>query len=221
MTMWPTICIDNFYSDPDKVRDFALSLEFTSSENGLWPGKRTKDLFDIDQKFMSKFCHKLMSHYFDLESSSVRWKINSQFQLIEPYDIVNNSIKNTGWIHYDDAIFGGLIYLNKTPNLSSGTSLYNIIDHKKYDKTQQAKHEFYLKGDYENYENLISEHNSNFVETINFSNQYNRLIGFDSSIPHKANNFVIDNEPRLSQVFFIQDLESNRPKISDAYNTIL
>jgi hypothetical protein len=221
MTKWPTTCIDNFYTDPDKVREFALGLDYSPAENGFWPGKRTKELFEIDQEFMTKFCHKLMSYYFDLEATNVRWKISSQFQLIEPYDSINDSIKNTGWIHYDDALFGGLIYLNKNPNLSSGTSLYNIIDYEKYDKAQKAKHEFYLKGDYENYENLISEHNNNFIETIKFSNQYNRLIGFDSSIPHKADNFVIDNEPRLTQVFFVQDLESSRPRTSDTYNAIL
>lgn len=221
MTAWPTICADNFYNDPDKVREFALSLDYAPSKDGSWPGKRTSELVEIDDKFMAKFCHKLISYFFDLESTQIRWKISSQFQLIEPYDNNKDSIKNSGWIHYDNALFGGLIYLNKNPNPLSGTSLYKAIDPNKYDTTQAAKHEFYLTGDYKNYEKLLANHNKNYIETVKFTNQYNRLIGFDSSIPHRADSFVIDDEPRLTQVFFVTDLESNRPKISDVYNTVL
>ena len=61
------------------------------------------------------------------------------------------------------------------------------------------------------------EQDSNFVETIRFSNRYNRMISFDSAVPHRADNFVINNEPRLTQIFFVEDIESNRPRASDLY----
>ena len=221
MTAWPTICVDNFYDDPDKVREFALGLDYAPAEDGRWPGKRSKEILEIDEEFMLKFGHKLMSHYFDLEATEVRWKISSQFQLIEPYDNDINSPKNIGWIHYDDAVLGGLIYLNKEPNPNSGTSLYAVIDSAKYGKDQIAKEKFYLKGNDENYEKLLNEHNENFIETVKFSNQYNRLISFDSTLPHGANNFTISNESRLTQVFFVHDVKSTRPKTSDMYSTIL
>ena len=221
MAAWPTICVDNFYDDPDKVRDFALGLDYTPSEDGRWPGKRSKEILEIDEEFMSKFCHKLMSHYFDLQSTQLRWKISSQFQLIEPYDKDIGSIKNTGWIHYDSAVLGGLIYLNKDTNRGSGTSLYEAIDPSKYDKDQIAKHKFYREGNAEDYETLLNKHNENFVETVKFSNRYNRLIGFDSAVPHRADNFTVNNEPRLTQVFFVQDIESTRPKVSDMFSTVL
>ena len=59
-----------------------------------------------------------------------------------------------------------------------------------------------------NYDSLILEHNSSFVETIKFNNLYNRLICFDSTQAHGVNSFHTSVEPRLTQVFFVFELES-------------
>jgi hypothetical protein len=221
MLPFPTMCIDNFYLEPDKVREFALAQEFTASPTGQWPGKRTKDIFLLDPEFMSKFCHKIFSYYFDLQYSKLRWKVTSSFQLIDAYDTDVSSSKNKGWIHYDDALFGGIIYLNKSPNINSGTSLYEIIDPSKYDKEHRAKHFFYLNQTYnKNYETEMTQQDSNFIETVRFSNRYNRMISFDSGVPHRADNFSMDSEPRLTQVFFVEEIESNRPRSAELISTV-
>ena len=46
MNFFPS-CVDNFFEDPDKIREFALSLNF--NEDGDYPGYRTKELAKIDQ----------------------------------------------------------------------------------------------------------------------------------------------------------------------------
>ena len=47
--MIPTSCIDNFYDDPDSIRDFALSLDYHyPNEEEFYPGMRTKCLSEID-----------------------------------------------------------------------------------------------------------------------------------------------------------------------------
>ena len=56
---FPTLCVDDFYINPEKVRDFALSLEYSKPE-GIYPGERTKYLHEIDKKFFHQFCEKLL-----------------------------------------------------------------------------------------------------------------------------------------------------------------
>ena len=125
MIHFPATCVDNFYSNPDKIREWALSLDYHPATNGEWPGKRSDKLHRVDPVFFELFCKKLFSIYFDVERNDINWIVHSQFQLIEPFDQDYNSIKNTGWVHYDDnAVFGGLIYL--TPNIdpNCGTSIF-------------------------------------------------------------------------------------------------
>ena len=40
----PTTIVDNFFEDPMKVRDYALSQDFFSDTERSWPGKRTSPL---------------------------------------------------------------------------------------------------------------------------------------------------------------------------------
>src|SRR6056300_18837 len=114
MKNFPSLCIDNFYNDPDSIRNFALSQEYQANPEGKWPGKRTIDISLIDSNFAQEFNKKIFSIYFDIFKTTISYKISSFFQKIEPYDDDPNSIKNSGWIHFDDAIFAGIIYLNKS-----------------------------------------------------------------------------------------------------------
>ena len=38
------ICMDNFFSNPDLIRKYALSLEYHRSKDGSWPGERSNTL---------------------------------------------------------------------------------------------------------------------------------------------------------------------------------
>ena len=61
----PITCVDNFYSDPDKIRNLALGLEFEPAEKRFnFPGERTAHLFDVDKDFFDQFCEKLFSLFF-------------------------------------------------------------------------------------------------------------------------------------------------------------
>ena len=72
MLHFPAVCVDNFYSDPDRVREWALSLEYKPPPAGQWPGKRSEKLHILDSKFFNDFCCKIFSLYFDLEKIDVR-----------------------------------------------------------------------------------------------------------------------------------------------------
>jgi len=208
MIHFPAICVDNFYSDPDQVRNWALSLEYKTSPGGQWPGKRTEKLHLIDQKFFNDFCCKIFSLYFDLSITDLDYVVHTQFQLITPYDTDPTSPKNSGWIHYDvDNIFGGIVYLTPDINLNCGTSVFRQ-DRESIEKNHKtAKQTFYNTGRFAAYDKCINDHNSCFTETINYKNIYNRMVSFDCETAHKANSFYSE-VPRLTQVFFVDKCES-------------
>lgn len=209
MKFFPATCIDNFYSDALSVRNFALSCDFTQDENGEWPGKRTKDLHLIDEYFFNEFCKKIFSIYYDFRHTKINWVVSTQFQLIEKMHEDKNSLKNTGWVHLDDrTLFAGIIYLNPDIDENSGTSIYSIKDSTRLEKST-AKLDFFRDRIDDNYDEKLLKHNSCFEETIRFQNKFNRLVMFDGNCYHKANNFYSSTSPRLTQTFFVLNVNSN------------
>jgi hypothetical protein len=210
MEYFPAICVDDFYEDPDYVREFALAQKFHKNHNGHWPGMRTDGLHNIDDKFFNYFCNKLFSLYFDLNTTNIKWNVETAFQIIPKLHSDKSSAKNTGWIHTDDGyIFAGIIYLNPNPNPDAGTSLYKLINPNNIDSSS-AKIDLYKNNIDTDYDNSINKHNQSFQETARFNNVYNRLISFDSTVYHGANSFYSESENRLTQVFFVKQITSNQ-----------
>ena len=207
----PALCIDDFYSDPDKIREFALKQNYFTPLEGNYPGKRTKHLDELDRNIFNQFCNKLLSVFFDLSTSSVNYEIDTSFQLIPSVDPNPMSPKNMGWVHYDEnVVFAGVIFLTPEIDLNCGTSIFKLVDSTKLDLSN-AKKDFYKNGIDSNYDNCIQQHNSAYVETIRFNNVYNRLIAFDSSSAHGVNSYYSNTDPRLTQVFFVTKVDTKTP----------
>jgi hypothetical protein len=205
MKQFPILCLDDFYDDPDQIREWALSLDFDQVDDGKYPGKRTKSIHEINPEFFENFCNKLFSVYYDF-NVPVSYEVDTSFQLIESYSDDPNSMKNKGWVHLDtDTIAAGIIYLNKETNSKTGTSIFDLIGH--YDKDQLKRKELYRDGIDNLYDEHMQNHLEQYRETIRFSSKYNRLISFDGLNHHAANSFY-GKEPRLTQVFFINKLET-------------
>jgi hypothetical protein len=216
MKLFPTYCVDNFYQDPNAIRTFALSQQYFTNESGRYPGKRTKPLHLLDENFFQSFCQKLFSVLFDANTiQNLNWVVSTEFHIIENMSSDKNSIKNKGWIHYDDgsSILAGVIYLNPEPNLDAGTSIFKCIDEsvlKNYHENGpwvETKKKFYLEKIDNNYERALTENNNAFVETSRFQNVFNRLVLYDSDLAHGFNTCYSDNDPRLTQVIFVKSLE--------------
>lgn len=211
----PSICIDDFYENPDDVRDFALSLDYRPSD-GFRPGKTSTFLYKANRKFYDDFCNKLVSIFFDYESSRVDWEIDTFFQLTDSLDQKKNSPLNIPWVHADGNEIAGLIYLTKNPTKNTGTSIYKCNDINKFNKIWERykiqqkcpRLEFFKNNITENYEQEVNENNSCFEETISFKNVYNRLIAYDGNSWHGAQNYYAEKEPRLTQVFFVKKLQT-------------
>jgi hypothetical protein len=218
MNKIPFTCVDNFYSNPDAVREFALSLPYDNEDNkiGFYPGVRTNSLSDIDSDFFNQFLMRFSSVFYNLDDlMKMRLGVYTTFHKIYPYDI-KDSIKNMGWVHTDSPyVISGIIYLNKNPGKNTGTSLYRKKDDsdfdKEYEKSSYAKRDLYStdKRDIseEEYKNCLEKNNSMFEETLKVENVYNRMIAFDSDVWHSINSMAVDDEFRLTQVFFVSSLD--------------
>ena len=225
MKLFPAACIDNFYDNPDDVRNLALSLPFDHELNGtgIWSGEQTRPLNELCPEFFSQFSEKFFSLYYDFVSSGrVEWIIDSRFYKVYPFDNDPSNIKNVGWVHSDhNAILAGIIYLNKTETSDNGTALYDIKPNQGYENKikllEIQQHELFKnsKGvlpkdfDEDSYKRAVLENNNMFVETARFANKYNRLVTYDGTQYHAATNTYIPNEPfRLAQVIFVRSLRA-------------
>lgn len=210
---YPITCVDNFYTRPDEVREFALSLDY-EKESVSYPGKRTKHLHLINPDFFDVFCRKFMSLFHDFEANqNVTWEIDTQFQIIEPDEI--HTI-NEGWIHRDPGILSGVIYLTPDIPLDYGTSFYRPKKEYRYAKIINCDHkdEYYfsqnknLNVDF--YQQKLRENNDRFEQVAKFSNIYNRLITFSGGYYHKEDKLYTKNtSPRLTQFFCVRKVGSS------------
>jgi len=209
---FPTICVDNFFNDPETVRNFALSLDYQKSSTGKWPGSRTKSLDQISHDYFQSFCEKIFLLNYDLKRyDNLQWSVETYFQLIQPLEYGKI---NTGWIHKDHNLFAGIVYLSPNIDVNCGTSIFRSKNKFSRPINIKEKNEMYLNFNQDNldfYQNKLQENNSLFEETIRFNNIYNRLLAYDGSQYHGVNNFYnTENlEPRLTQVFFVKSLSAD------------
>jgi len=200
MLNFPLTVVDNFFENPDKIVDFALSCDYKKHEPGDWPGKRSEALHELNPELFNLCGSKLISLFYP--NFDLTWHMASMFQ------VVDNSYSD-GWVHRDENLITGIVYLNKNENLKSGTSIYRIKKDKVFAKPMHfdKKRENYknLEGNVDKYR---EENNSQYEETINVSNVYNRLICFDSHLLHAAQNFSDNIEPRLTLVMFVNSISN-------------
>lgn len=204
MRKFPITIIDDFYENPEIVREFALSQKFYPS-TGQYPGSRTDLLSNINQNFFNSFCKKVTSLFYDLDNTKLQWNVETTFQKIGRLSKEKESKFNEGWIHYDPHVFSGIIYLSEN---SVGTNIYDPIDPNDVDYEQYQRDIFYSgnKISEEEYANGIIENNSKFKESIRIDGKFNRLVLFEGGVWHGVPSFYCQGQERLTQVFFFHKL---------------
>ena len=217
------VSVDNFFDNPDKIVRYAKSLSKEPDPDGRWPGKRTEMLWKIDDELNCALLLKIMSCYYDLSYQDVSWESSElYFQEIPTFSKNKNDVKNKGWIHIDDDTkfeVAGLIYLTPDIDPDSGTSLFKVKPHKEYmtHDRQVAKYLLYKNTNSSNnkeefdeayFIKKYKEHEECFIEKTRFANIYNRMVMYDTSEFHRANNFYNGDgkDARLTLVFFIGGL---------------
>jgi hypothetical protein len=203
---FPITCVDNFLENPDSLRKYALSLEY-SQQPGNYPGYRSECLHKLDVNLYFLLCAKILSLFYPLKSKP-SFSAKMQFQKIIPYNVPEKL--NTGWIHKDSGTFlAGVIYLNKNPIPSSGTTIFRpLVDEIKYDNFNQTRNKLYADENIDvNF--CLSEkekYESQFEATLEVKNLYNRMICYPGNYYHTASGFYAKDEPRLSLAFFFHEL---------------
>jgi len=201
---------DNFFENPDKVKDYGLSLDFSLGKDGLghdghFPGTRTKCLSTLNYDLFNSINLKVLSLFFNTVDSSINYKGNLFFQKVDTkYDF--------GWVHQDPNLYTFIVYLSKNANINEGTSLYQVKDPVNFNskKNVDKKHESFKDSKkVKSFNKFKLEHNDQYTETLRVGNLYNRLFVFNGFDTHAATSFCsLESEPRLTLIGFIHSVDN-------------
>ena len=174
------IVIDDFYSNPDGVREFALQQEFKQREN--YPGPRTVSFLNDSTK------ETLQHILYNSAGRITEW--NDKDGLTGSFEM--EMAKDRSWIHTDHFnTWAGVLYLTPNAPVDGGTAFYR---HKKTG-AERAK-------DLSSYE---TQDMTKWEVTDIVANRYNRLVLYHSDLFHNSLNYF-GNTPetaRLFQLFFL------------------
>jgi hypothetical protein len=182
--------IDNFYSDVDKVREFALQQEYPVSGN--YPGRRTKSFLNDSMKEV------IESVVFPFYGNVINW---SEDSYTGSYQYTTS--RDRSWIHADQTTkWAGVCYLTPNAPLSSGTGLFKHIP---TGLTMAPKNP---DGSYNH--KLLSEINKDSQDMTKWelvdriANVYNRLVLYRGDHFHISLDYFGQdiNDGRLFQTFF-------------------
>jgi hypothetical protein len=179
--------VDNFYENPDQVREFALKQEYVEGGFGRgFIGRRTEQQFlfpGLKERFEEIMGRKIT----EWESHGM----NGRFQIAwagEPLVY-----------HCDSQQWGGMLYLTPDAPYSCGTTLYAH-------KTTRAR-TYYDEGWDVAWKDIPGDPHldgTHFEAVDVLGNVYNRLVIFDASAIHSASQYfgTVKDNARLWQMFF-------------------
>ena len=182
--------IDNFYSDVEAVREFALQQDF--SVRGNYPGPRTQTFLNDSMK---DTIERVVSPFYG--------KVNywSEEQYTGAYQYTTS--RDRSWIHADQTTkWAGVCYLTPNAPLSAGTGLFR---HKETGLTMAPRNE---DGSYnkellgEIYKDSQDMTKWELVDRL--ANVYNRLVLYRGDHFHMSLDYFGQDlyDGRLFQTFF-------------------
>lgn len=214
--MYPSIIVDNFFPDPDRIVELSKQLQYAPDPEGRWPGVRSQHFYEIDREFHDYFCRRVLRNFYH-DLSGVDWTVVAGFQKTKPFTEDQYHIKNRGWAHFDLAsTFGGIVYLNKNPEPDTGTNLYKEKRGYSYQKDEflEVKEKHY-RGESvsdKEYERAYYGIRDQFELTAKVDAVYNRLLFFPNTAAHGVETFG-NNQERLTLAFFGRTTGSTNPPL--------
>jgi len=174
------IVIDDFYSNQDGVRDFALQQEFKYWEN--FPGLRTKSFLNDSTK------DTVTQILYNAAGDIINW--NDKDGLTGSFELATS--KDRSWIHTDHFnTWAGVVYLTPNAPLTGGTGFYR---YKKTGATRASQLTEYESQDMTKWE---------LYDVV--GNRYNRLVLYHSDLFHNSIDYFGSSKEdgRLFQLFFL------------------
>lgn len=204
------IYVDNFYKNPDMVRDLALTIPPTRNPIIMAgaPGSRVDAYYDFSP--MSEFFHYVFRNvYGDIVKEVSDERIfDSMKGLTFCVNVTQSNNLNPIVPHVDDTgdlLFAATVYLNKPEECAGGTSFYTLEGEQ---RSSADKIDTWLKkvGKYPYYDNYVTDSESDW-EMIHLAEmKYNRFVLYPANILHtgyiKPEMFTGDIH-RLVQMFFV------------------
>jgi hypothetical protein len=178
------VVMENFYSDPDAIRHFALNnLEYIDRPSHRGNSTEPWTLQGTQEKFENILDKKIKNWY----DPGYR---NGQFQYIIGSDPIVH--------HVDENSYAGIVYLTPDAPVETGTSFF---------KSRLTNRGWYnhAKWDREEYNEVFEKNFYNrhmFEEIDRVGNVYNRLVLWDSFKIHAATQHF-GNTPEDSRFFHI------------------
>lgn len=186
------VIVDNFYEDPDAIRNFAINhLRF--EESGYHKGKRSLDRFIVNgtkERFEEI-----------LGKEIINWNhpnyANGRFQFCTAMDPIV--------YHVDTQTYAAMVYLTPDAPLATGTATYRskITGATRFDSFDENPELFHRT--FKGLSNDVNFYDSTTYEPVDsMANVYNRLVMFDAKTIHAATGYfgnAIDNA-RFFQLFF-------------------
>lgn len=183
-----TLIIDDFYGNPDEVRDFALQQDF--DVDGNYPGHRTvsflnDDIKDTIQNIIRPFAGDVTGWGGDYSGS---------FQYTTADD--------RSWIHSDSTTgWAAVLYLTPNAPASAGTGLYR---HKETGLSSW-NHNEYSEEETINAPHMTEPRDYTKWELVDrLGNKFNRMVLYRSDNYHVSMDYFGKDlyDGRLFQVFF-------------------
>ena len=209
----PITIVDDFLDRPYELQKWALNLPF--EHTGVYPGKKTEQLQDINPRLFRYLSEKILSIFIPLyhgphKIDSTKFECSMCFNLIES--------NGTGWIHQDPNLFTTILYLDKDEDVNCGTNLYELNSNEffpilsKEDDDLNEQRFFHHKTGKISKELELSKkewENNKYKLSLSIPNKFNRLIGFSSEMFHAANYFQNSNSSsRLTLLCFFNFINS-------------
>jgi len=165
--MTPSLMIfDNFYGNPNEVRNYALTLPYTVSGN--YPGMRTDVLKGQDNSAARLLFEQI------LRKPIIWWpeEYNTSFQ----YTTSNDK----SWIHHDATNWAAVLYLSPNAPLEACTAIYQNKKSKlsMYDVNNPITH-------YNNHTEEITDL-ERWETIVQVSNIFNRLVLYRGEYYHRS-----------------------------------
>jgi hypothetical protein len=206
---------DDFYPNPDEVRENALSMFFHPGVRGkkiMFAGQRTMGSLSEHNRL---FCKNKISKLINREIVNFAHNnSNAAFTLGKEVSSLGEPYKN--WIHQDKGnhetkrekelkaqMFAAVCYLTPNdiaPSLKYGTGLFtNMENHKNW---ATPAHDF---SKTKLFQNQVDDSDDNFKLHTYVGNMYNRIVIYPATYWHAPFNpgFGYDKETgRLIQIFF-------------------
>ena len=175
---YPLIIKDDFFEDPDSIVKISKEYSYNIDTHN-YPGVRTNSLDEINPKLYVHILRKIFLLLHD--KLPLRFDVKVGFQKIKPFVEGDKwDKKNCGWIHKDNCLFGGIIYLDKDPDKDAGTSIYKSIDgfDVQTKESMDAKELLYSGKSIDDghYYDAYDRVRNQYEETLRIPNLYNRLV---------------------------------------------